>query len=197
VGVRPFPGPPGQAEQTDEAKQRQLTLGPDLMERWVEFSSPGAHSAFVRFWSRRQISDLIPGPVSLVVSNVPGPKSEVVIFGHRLEALYSVGPILEGIGLNITGWSCGERVYFVGLACPDQIDDVQALVDRIPQALEELSAACESQNQGDPDHASARHRDRDGGDGGPLRTATTVGSCADGQHAPGGRGGPAAVERAG
>jgi hypothetical protein len=30
----------------------------------------------------------------------------------------------------------------VGLACPDQIADVQALVDRLPQALAELVEAC-------------------------------------------------------
>jgi hypothetical protein len=30
----------------------------------------------------------------------------------------------------------------VALACPDQIEDVQALADRLPDALDELVAAC-------------------------------------------------------
>jgi diacylglycerol O-acyltransferase len=183
-------------EQTDEAKQRQMTVGPDLMERWIQFTSPKAHSAFVGFWSRRHIADLVPGPVNLVVSNVPGPRTDLVIFGHRLEAFYSVGPILEGIGLNITGWSYGDRVCFVGLACPDQIADVQALVDRIPQALAELVSACEAHARS-PSHASARYRDRGGDCGRPDGATAALGPRADGEHAPGGGGGAAALDRAG
>jgi len=184
-------------EQTDEAKQRQMTVGPDLLERWIEFTSPKAHSAFVRFWSRRHISDLVPGPVNLVVSNVPGPRTELVIFGYRLESLYSVGPILEGIGLNITGWSYGDRVCFAGLACPDQIADVQKLVDRIPQALAELVSACETHVRRGASHASARHRDRGGDRERSVGAAVAVGPRADGEHESGGRGGNPAVDRAG
>lgn len=184
-------------EQTDEAKQRQMTIGPDLMERWIEFTSPWAHSAFVRFWSRRHIADLVPGPVNLVVSNVRGPKTDLELFGQRLEALYSVGPILEGIGLNITGWSYGDRMGFVGLACPDQIADVQHLVDRIPQALAELGAACGIHSRRTRSHASARHRDRVEDHGPAVGAAAPLGPRPDGEHEPGGRGGPPALDRAG
>ena len=129
-------------EMTDEAKQRQMALGPDLMERWIEFTPPMAHTAFVRLWSKHHMADVVPPPVNLVVSNVAGPKREIVISGARLDAIHSVGPILDGIGLNITAWSYGDHVCFVGLACPDQIADIQALVDRLPRALDELLEAC-------------------------------------------------------
>jgi len=156
-------------EMMDEAKQRQMTVGPDLMERWIEFTPPKAHSAVVRLWSRHHVADFVPPPVNLVVSNVPGPRAELSISGYRLEALYSVGPILDGVGLNITGWSYGDRVCFVGLACPDQIPDVQALVDRLPRALEELIAACGSGASGpsaasDPGNGAPEPATRD-----PLR----------------------------
>jgi diacylglycerol O-acyltransferase len=129
-------------EMTDEAKQRQLALGPDLLERWVEYVPPEPYMAFIRFWSGRDMADRVHPPVNLIVSNVPGSRDTLEIGGHTLEALYSVGPILEGIGLNFTGWSYGDRVCFVGLACPDQIHDIQGLVDRLPHALEELLDAC-------------------------------------------------------
>jgi diacylglycerol O-acyltransferase len=131
-------------EMMDEAKQRQLALGSDLLERWFEFTPPDPYTAAVRFWSKRRMADLVPSPISLVVSNVRGPASSLVIAGTTLEALYSVGPILEGVGLNITGWSYAGQVFFVGLACPDQIADIQSLVDRLPEALAEVLRACRS-----------------------------------------------------
>ncbi|HEM47302.1 MAG TPA: wax ester/triacylglycerol synthase family O-acyltransferase [Alphaproteobacteria bacterium] len=126
-----------------EAKERHESMGRDLMERWSEFVPPIAFASTVRFWSGRHMADIVPPPVSLIVSNVPGPREEVVFGGMKLEALYSVGPILEGIGLNITGWSYAGRMYVVGLACPDQIEDVQALVDGLEPALAEVLRACE------------------------------------------------------
>ncbi len=131
-----------------EVKRRHDALGADLMERWVEYAPGGPFSSIVRFWSRRRMADIVPAPVSLVVSNVAGPKEPIRVAGTRLESLYSVGPILEGIGLNITGWSYAGRLYLVGLGCPDQIPDVQALVDRLPRALEEVLRACQPQAAG-------------------------------------------------
>ena len=133
-------------EMSDEAKQRQMAMGPDLLERWIEYAPPEPYMAFSRFWSRHRMADYVPPPVNLIVSNVPGPRQALAIEGQQLEAFYSVGPILEGIGLNLTGWSYGDRVCFVGLSCPDLIDDIQALVDRLPRALEALAEAC-TQNE--------------------------------------------------
>ena len=141
---------------TDEAKQRQLALGPDLLERWIEYTPPEPYMAFSRFWSGRHMADRMPPPVNLVVSNVPGPREAITIGPYELESFYSVGPILEGIGLNLTGWSYGDDVCLVGLACPDQLEDVQALVDRIPAALAELLDACGAgEGDGQIDAASA------------------------------------------
>lgn len=196
-------------EMTDEAKQRQMTLGADLMERWVEFTPPRAHSAVVRFWSKHHMADFVPPPVNLVVSNVPGPPKQLVIGGYTLDALYSVGPILDGIGLNITGWSYGGHVYFVGLACPDQLADVQALVDRLPGALDELIEACAPSAARSPDaipsgdrerrpgHASARHRDREPGEPRSRVPDADLGTRVDGQHEPGGRSRDHALEGTG
>lgn len=136
-----------------EAKERHEAMGRDLMERWIEFVPPIAFASTVRFWSGRHMADLVPPPVSLIVSNVPGPRDEVVFDDMRLEALYSVGPILEGIGLNITGWSYAGKLYVVGLACPDQIEDVQALLDRLEPALADVLRACEPRGVDSPGRA--------------------------------------------
>ena len=46
----------------------------------------------------------------------------------RLVDLFSVGPILEGIGLNVTAWSYQDRMNFSLLSCPDLVPDLAPLV---------------------------------------------------------------------
>jgi diacylglycerol O-acyltransferase len=64
----------------------------------------------------------------------------VTVGGARLTDLYSVGPILEGIGLNITVWSYLDRLNFSALACPDTLPDLPGLVRHLGPALAELVA---------------------------------------------------------
>ena len=77
----------------------------------------------------------------MIVSNVPGPRTPATIAGAPLADLYSVGPILEGIGLNVTVWSYGDRINFSLLTCPDLLPDVRDIADRLAAALEELVSA--------------------------------------------------------
>ena len=61
------------------------------------------------------------------------------IAGARLEALYSMGPILEGIGLNITVWSYLGTLYFGLVACREAMGDLWDLCDDLGSALAELT----------------------------------------------------------
>lgn len=128
---------------TESAKKRYLALGPDILERWFEYTPRRPFSAIVRLWSDRHIADWIRPPVNLVISTVPGPSEVLEIAGARLEAIYSVGPILEGVGLNFTGWSYGDTLNLVALGCPQQIPDLASVAARLPEALNELVQACE------------------------------------------------------
>jgi diacylglycerol O-acyltransferase len=65
----------------------------------------------------------------------------VAISGALLDDLYSVGPILEGIGLNVTAWSYVDRLNVSLLSCPDLVADLDALRDEMAPALEELVQA--------------------------------------------------------
>lgn len=129
---------------TREAKGVQAALGLDMLESWVEYTPPAPFSAFMRAYSRWRLADRHPAPFNLVVSNVPGPPVEVAIGGAVLTDVYSVGPILEGIGLNVTVWSYQDRLNFSALACPDTLPDLPALTDRLPAALAELLATVDT-----------------------------------------------------
>jgi diacylglycerol O-acyltransferase len=125
---------------TAEAKLVQRTLGLDMLENWIQFAPPAPFHAFMRAYSHLRAADLHAAPFNLVVSNVPGPPVPIHIAGARLDALFSVGPILEGIGLNITVWSYLERMSFSALACPDTLPDVDVLLAGLEASLAQLLA---------------------------------------------------------
>jgi diacylglycerol O-acyltransferase / wax synthase len=123
---------------TREAKQVQSILGLDLLERWVEHTPPLPFALFMRTYSRLRVADHHPAPFNVVVSNVPGPSRALRIGGARLTDVFSVGPILEGIALNVTVWSYEDRLAFSVLACPDTLPDLPSMTAHLAPALAEL-----------------------------------------------------------
>ena len=123
---------------TTASKAVQQTLGPRMLIDWVQFAPPAPLSAFMRLYSRTRAASRHPAALNLVVSNVPGPTEHVTIGGTRLDDLFSVGPILEGTGLNITAWSYVDRMNFSLLACPALVGDLASLAARLRPALDEL-----------------------------------------------------------
>ncbi|MCW2673992.1 MAG: tgs2 1 [Frankiales bacterium] len=126
---------------TAEAKEVQRALGMKLLEDWVQFTPPAPFSAFMRAYSHLRGADYHAAPFNVVVSNVPGPTVPVWIAGARLTELFSVGPILQGIGLNATVWSYLDKMNFSLLACPDLLPDLRGLADRLPASLRDLVRA--------------------------------------------------------
>ena len=124
---------------TAEAKVIQQMLGSDMLTDWVQFTPPGPFSAFMNFYSRARLAARHAPPINVVVSNVAGPREQVTIAGARLSDLFSVGPILEGIGLNVTAWSYMGRMNFSLLACPDLLPDLAGIVRELRPALDALS----------------------------------------------------------
>ncbi len=124
---------------TSEAKAVQHVLGLDMMADWVQFTPPGPFALVMRGYSRSRAASLHAAPFNVVVSNVPGLREETSIAGATLSDFFSVGPILEGIGLNVTVWSYVDRMNFSLLSCPDLIPDLQPLVAQFAPALAELA----------------------------------------------------------
>ncbi|MCU1594145.1 MAG: diacylglycerol O-acyltransferase, partial [Frankiales bacterium] len=125
---------------TSEAKQIQHKLGLDMLESWWQFAPPAPFNGFMRAYSHLRAANLHAAPFNLVVSNVPGPPVPIHIAGARLDQLFSVGPILQGIGLNITVWSYLDTMSFSALSCPDNLPDVEVLLAGLESSLAELLA---------------------------------------------------------
>ena len=126
------------ARTTSEAKEVLKRWGPRMMLDWTQFAPPGPFAAVVRAYSRLRAASWHPSPFSVIVSNVPGPRERVTIGAARVAELYSVGPLVDGIGLNVTVWSYVDRMAFSLLSCPDLLPDVDRLASFLPDALAEL-----------------------------------------------------------
>ncbi|HJL14358.1 MAG TPA: wax ester/triacylglycerol synthase family O-acyltransferase [Sandaracinaceae bacterium LLY-WYZ-13_1] len=124
------------ARSAARAKARHEARGADLMMRWSELAPAPVVRAL--WWLVRRSRR---APVDLVVSNVPGPRAPLRVGGARLKAIYSVGPLLETTGLNVTFWSYAGRLNACILACGDHGTDPGALAAELERALEELRGA--------------------------------------------------------
>jgi diacylglycerol O-acyltransferase len=76
---------------------------------------------------------------NVVVSNVRGPEAALHIAGSKLRHLYSVGPIVEGIGVNVTAWSYADELSFTVLASREALPDAHELTECLEASLAELA----------------------------------------------------------
>ncbi|HEY1635208.1 MAG TPA: wax ester/triacylglycerol synthase family O-acyltransferase [Acidimicrobiales bacterium] len=129
---------------TQAAKEVQHALGAELLIDWSEITPPLLFSAWMRLYSRLRLADRHRPPINLVISNVPGPRQPLHIAGGRLLDIYSMGPILEGIGLNVTVWSYLDRLGFGLVACRETMPDLWDLADHLDDALAELRKAAQT-----------------------------------------------------
>jgi len=61
--------------------------------------------------------------------------------GAQILALYPLGPVFHGAGLNVTVMSNNGRMHVGVIACRESMPDVDDLVRRFPAELAALKAA--------------------------------------------------------
>jgi len=126
------------------SKDARAVLGNDLLERRADVIPPQLYALMVRTWSRTRLANHMRPPVNLVLSNVPGPRQRLHVGQAMLEAIYSVGPILEGIGLNITAWSYADALHVSVLGCPTSVPDPWLIAQALHGALADIKQASET-----------------------------------------------------
>src|SRR4051794_1784775 len=82
------------------AKERHKALPANLLTDATAFIPP-AVSALAAPTAMQTRARTRP-PVNLVISNVPGPRNPLFLAGARLQAMYPVSVVVDGVGLNIT-----------------------------------------------------------------------------------------------
>jgi diacylglycerol O-acyltransferase len=125
----------------DVGKADNEAVGGDLLQQAAEIAPPNLTAAIARIYSGMRMADLHPVVHNVIISNVPGPPIQLYFAGGAIEALYPLGPVLEGPGLNITVVSYRDRVDFGFIACAERMPEVADLARAVPLAMAELVAA--------------------------------------------------------
>ncbi len=123
------------------SKEVRSLLGHELLEQRSDVVPPQLYQPAVRLWTRSHAADVLHPPLNVILSNVAGPREAIRMGPVVLEALYSVGPILEGIGLNITAWSYEDKLGVSIMGCPRSVPDPWTIVGHLHGALDELIRA--------------------------------------------------------
>jgi hypothetical protein len=123
------------------AKKFTAAVGLSAVNELAEVTVPAALS-FVTWLTRSiGVATLQPTMLNLVVSNVMGPPIPLYLAGAQVDAIYPMGPLLTGAGMNITVLSNLDRLDVGVMACPDLVDDAWELVGALGPSLDELAAA--------------------------------------------------------
>jgi diacylglycerol O-acyltransferase len=88
-----------------------------------------------------RLSEYMPPPANLVLSNVPGPRDDLYFMGAKLIGYYPMSILMDGQALNITLCSHGDKLDFGILGCRSALPDLDRLGDLIGEAYQELQAA--------------------------------------------------------
>jgi len=79
---------------------------------------------------------------NVIISNVQGPSQTVAGNYGSLEDIYSMGPLVEGCGLNITVWSYAGNMNFSLMGCKKAVPDIDLLADGLFNAMARLQQLC-------------------------------------------------------
>lgn len=123
-------------DATREAKRRRA-IGARQQRDWAQFAAPAVLGQAGRV-ALRTISESSPPPCNLIVANIPGPTVPLHVTGATVRDLFFFGPLLDGVPLDITVVSYGDRMDVALVGCPDADPDVAELADHMEAALEEL-----------------------------------------------------------
>ena len=128
------------AEANSVAKEHSSAISATLLQDWSQFAAPAVFGMAMRAYARTRLTKSRPVH-NLVVSNVPGPQMPLYLLGSEVKAMYPLGPIFHGSGLNITVMSLNGNLDVGLIACPELVPDLWELADDFAVGMEELLLA--------------------------------------------------------
>jgi diacylglycerol O-acyltransferase len=134
------------ASASCKGQERAVGYGP-MATLMTEAVPPAVAKPMIQLGVRSGVlRKLRPG--NLMISNVPGPGFPLYFAGMELCAVYPLGPVMNGVALNITVQSYRESL-FVGInACASAVADLPGLTRAM---VAELSLLCRmAAGAGDP-----------------------------------------------
>lgn len=122
------------------AKEQLGAVSASLLTNWSQFAAPVLAAQAFRFYSRSGLEGRHPPIANVTLSNIPGPDFPLYLGGSEMEAMYPLGPVIHGQGLNITLVSYRGTMFVGVVADRDRIPDVAPLPEHLAAGLEDLEA---------------------------------------------------------
>ncbi len=120
------------------AKEQMHLVDPELFAGWAQALVPALATRLSRLASNIRLFDHVSPIFNVIVSNVPGPDFPLYLAGARLVAMYPLGPIVEGTGVNITVFSYLGTMYVGVQGCWDLVPDLETIGSGMEESLAEL-----------------------------------------------------------
>ena len=79
--------------------------------------------------------------INLIVSNVPGPRQRSGTDGAVVSEIYSVGPLVTALAMNVTVWSYADALNVAVLTDDRTLKDPHEATEAIVHALIEIRRA--------------------------------------------------------
>jgi diacylglycerol O-acyltransferase len=126
-------------ESLSEMKERHQALPASLLQDANNFIPPALFSRAAQLTFAWASNPRLRPTWNLVVSNVPGPQIPLYCAGARMEAIYPVSVITDGMGLNITVMSYDGILNIGIVADRDAMPDVGTMIRWLKEELAALA----------------------------------------------------------
>jgi len=125
-------------EGTAGAKEEHRAIGASTLQNWAEHATPNTFALAARLYTGMKLADRHRPIANLVISNVPGPDFPLYLSGAEMLAGFPLGPVMDGMGLNITIMSYRGVLYWGLISCARAVPRIWDIAANIPAALDEL-----------------------------------------------------------
>ncbi|EON34695.1 MULTISPECIES: WS/DGAT/MGAT family O-acyltransferase [Gordonia] len=132
-----------QAELSRTSKAHHAEIDANILRSWAQFAPGTTLSTVMKIYGDRNWASAHPPIFNVLVSNVAGPDFPLYFLGARVTGVYPLGPIMHGLGLNITVFSADGNLNIGIVGCTDQTPDPSAIADAFDDELKQLLAACD------------------------------------------------------
>jgi len=125
------------ASASCKGQERAVGYGP-MATLLADAMPPAVSRPMIQFGVRSGVLRKLR-PANLMVSNVPGPDFPLYFAGMELCAVYPLGPVVDGVAVNVTVQSYRDSL-FVGInACAMSVPDLPGLTRTMVEELSLLS----------------------------------------------------------
>ena len=124
---------------TNTARAELDATDSELQHRWAEYWRLFRMATFA--FPKMARPFLHRPSYNVIVSTVPGPPRPLFRHGARLVHVISMGPLVEGMGINFTAWSYAGEMTIAIMSCREHAPDLWDITADLRASLDELKGA--------------------------------------------------------